>query len=204
MIPYSPGCHDKVDQTRLLPEEEGAVGVHLPRELLELVAELPTGFLQPSFVGHRLELEEAMEGGDDPAGAEVGPDAGPRAVIRVPGKQARAVVGVGVLQELADDGALEQRLVVVLQSRDQAARVELQQRVRLVVGIDLDVLVGNLLLLQDGPCPLDEWAATPTLGSALPPHKTRRCLQPAGVQLQWLLRLMSIDRVLCRACRHWV
>lgn len=69
------------------------------------------------------------------------------------------MVRVGFLEELADDGRLEERFVVVLQRRDQAAGVECQEGLRLVVRVHFDILIGNLLLFQDCPGSLHEGAA---------------------------------------------
>ena len=76
-----------------------------------------------------------MEGRDGAAGDEVGPDARACALVRVGGLQPRRVVRVRFFQELAQHGALVQRLVVVLQRRDEAARVQAQQRFGFVVGV---------------------------------------------------------------------
>lgn len=70
------------------------------------------------------------------------------------------------LEELAKDCALVKRLALVLKRRDETARVEVEQRFRLVVRIDLDVLVLDALLFQGDPRALDERA------------------EPARVQLQ--------------------
>lgn len=80
----------------------------------------------------------------------------------------RVVVAVDVLQELEDDVALVEGLVVVLERGHEPARVELEQRGRLVVGVDFDVLVGDLLFFQHQPDALHEGA------------------EPAGVELERL------------------
>lgn len=74
------------------------------------------------------------------------------------------MIGISVFEKLADDGALVQRLVVVLQSRDEAAGVEGEEGSGLVVGVDFDVLVGDVLFFEDGPGALDEGAAGWVLG----------------------------------------
>lgn len=100
-----------------------------------------------------------MPGRNNPARAEVCPDAGAGFLIGVGRQQTRAVVWVSVFEELADDGALVERFGVVLERRDQAAGVEGEKRGGLVVGVDFDVLVGDFLLFEDGPGALDEGAA---------------------------------------------
>lgn len=99
-----------------------------------------------------------MVRGDDAAGHVVDPDALAGLLIRVLGVQLRAVVRIGLLEEVDDDGRLVERLAVVLERRHQAARVELEQRLRLVVRVDLDVLEGDPLLLENHPDALDEGA----------------------------------------------
>ena len=56
------------------------------------------------------------------------------------------MIRVDVLEELADDGAFVQRLVVILKCRDEAARVELEEAVWLVVRIYFDVLISISLM----------------------------------------------------------
>lgn len=55
------------------------------------------------------------------------------------------MVWVGFFEELADDCALVEGFVVVLQSGYQAAWVEVEERSGLVVRVDFDVLVGDFL-----------------------------------------------------------
>ena len=62
-------------------------------------------------------------------------------------------------EEFADHCAFVQRFVVVLQGGDEAAGVQGQEGGGLVVGVYLDVLVGDLFFLEDGPGALDEGAA---------------------------------------------
>ena len=66
------------------------------------------------------------------------------------------MIGVRFFEELADNSALEKRLVVVLQSWNEAARVEVDEGFGFVVWIDLEVLIGNFLFFKDGPGSLDE------------------------------------------------
>ena len=64
-----------------------------------------------------------------------------------------------IFEEFADHCAFVQRFVVVLQGGDEAAGVEGEEGLGLVVGVDFDVLVGDFLLFEDGPGALDEGAA---------------------------------------------
>lgn len=68
------------------------------------------------------------------------------------------MVRIGLFQEVDDDGRLVERLAVVLERRHQAARVELEQRFRLVVRVHLDVLVRDALLFEHDPDALHEGA----------------------------------------------
>lgn len=71
---------------------------------------------------------------------------------RVPGvrifwQKMRRMIRVGILQEFADDSAFVQWLVVVLQSWDQATRIEVEKGARFVVGVHFDVLIWNLCMI---------------------------------------------------------
>jgi hypothetical protein len=116
----------------------------------------------------------------------------------------RRVIWIGLLQELADDGAFEQRLVVVLQSRDQSSGIEREERVRFVVWVHFNVLVWYLLFLQDCPGTLYERAAGMLLVTAGNGWKSNCCLQPARVELQWLFFLVSIDNCFGWSSGDWV
>jgi hypothetical protein len=48
------------------------------------------------------------------------------------------VIGEGFFKEFADDGTLVERLVVILECRNQTTWVELQQRFWFVVRVHLD------------------------------------------------------------------
>jgi hypothetical protein len=63
----------------------------------------------------------------------------------------RCVLRKSVFEKLAEHSTLVQWLVLILQCRDKTARVEIQQRLWLMVGIDLDVLVLDVLLLKCDP-----------------------------------------------------
>ena len=63
----------------------------------------------------------------------------------------RRVLRKSVFEKLAEHSTLVQWLVLILQCRDKTARVEIQQRLWLMVGIDLDVLVRDALLLKRNP-----------------------------------------------------
>lgn len=69
------------------------------------------------------------------------------------------MVRVRLFKELADDCALEQRFVVVLECWDEAAGIEGEEGLGFVVGVDFDVFVGDFLFFEDGPDALDERAA---------------------------------------------
>ena len=69
------------------------------------------------------------------------------------------MVGKRVFEKFADDGAFVQRFVGVFQGGDEAAGVEGEERLGLVVGVYFDVLVGDFFLFEDGPGALDKGAA---------------------------------------------
>ena len=69
------------------------------------------------------------------------------------------MVGECVFEEFADHRAFVEGLVVVLQGGDEAAGIEREERLGLVVRVYFDVLVGDLFLFEDGPGALDEGAA---------------------------------------------
>ena len=69
------------------------------------------------------------------------------------------MVGESVFEEFADHRAFVEGFVVVLQGGDEAAGVEGEEGLGLVVGVDFNVLVGDFLLFEDGPGALDEGAA---------------------------------------------
>lgn len=69
------------------------------------------------------------------------------------------MIGESVFEELANHRAFVQGLGVVLESRDEAAGVEGEEGLGLVVGVYFDVLVGDSLFFEDGPGALDEGAA---------------------------------------------
>lgn len=57
----------------------------------------------------------------------VGPDPGPCAEIGIVGEQLGGVVGIGLLEKLAQDCALVQRFTLVLQRGHKTSGVEVQQ-----------------------------------------------------------------------------
>ena len=69
------------------------------------------------------------------------------------------MIGVGVFEEFADDGAFVERFGVVFQRWDEAAGVKGEEGGGFVVGVYFNVLVGDLLFFEDGPGALDEGAA---------------------------------------------
>ena len=69
------------------------------------------------------------------------------------------MIRVSFFQELAYDGTFEQGLVIVLERWYQTAWIEIEQRLGLVVWVDLNVLVGDSLFFQYGPGALYEGAA---------------------------------------------
>lgn len=79
------------------------------------------------------------------------------------------MVGVGFFEEFAEHGALVKRFALILKSRHQAARVQVQQGLRLVVGVHFDVLVWDAFLFERDPYSLYEGT------------------EPAGIQLEVVL-----------------
>jgi hypothetical protein len=82
----------------------------------------------------------------------------PRLFIRIRGQQLRFALRIRVFQKLAQDCRLVERLVLVLQSGHETARVEIQKGLRLVVRVYLDILIGNAFFFQGDPDTLDEGA----------------------------------------------
>ena len=68
------------------------------------------------------------------------------------------MVGVRLLEELAQNRALVERLALVLQRRYETARVQIQERLRFVVWVHFDVLVWDAFLFERDPDALDEGA----------------------------------------------
>jgi len=69
------------------------------------------------------------------------------------------VVRESVFEEFADHCAFVQGFIGVCQGGDEAAGVESEEGLGLVVGVYFDVLIGDFLLFEDGPGALDEGAA---------------------------------------------
>jgi hypothetical protein len=101
----------------------------------------------------------------------------PRLFIRIRGQQLRFALRIRVFQKLAQDCRLIEWLVLVLQSGHQAAGIEIQKGLRLVVRVYLDVLIGNAFFFQCDPDALDEGA------------------EPAGVEFKGVFGLVSLGRL---------
>ena len=120
-----------------------------------MVEELLLFFLEA--VG-ALVLQEAVETGDYAAGYVVGPYACSGAIVGVFGEEVWCVVWEGFLEELAEYCAFVERLVLILECGYEAAWVQVEERLGLVVGVDFDVLVLNAFFFEGDPGALDEWA----------------------------------------------
>ena len=103
-------------------------------------------------------LKEAMERWDDATPNIVSPDPGPRSVVRILGKQVRRVLREGFFEEFTQNRAFIERLVLVLQSRNKTAGIEIEQRLWLMVRVYLNVLVRYTLFFESYPDSLDERA----------------------------------------------
>lgn len=77
----------------------------------------------------------------------------------------RRMIRIRFFQEFAQHCAFIERLILVLQGRYEAARVEVEEGLGFVVWVYFDVLVGDFLFFEDDPGALDEGA------------------EPAGVEL---------------------
>lgn len=182
--PHQPWRQHNVDHGVLLAEKEGAASVGLFDECLEVTEELsPCFFNRVRRV--RLVLAEAVEGRYDSRTDVVDPDPASGPLVRIIGVEILSIflrVRVNFVQVLADDGALVERLCLLpigsfgtAERGHQAAWVELEEGLGFVVGVDLDVLVGDLLFFEHEPGSLDEGA------------------EPAGVELERLLGLVGFD-----------
>ena len=183
--PHQPRRQHNIDHRVRLAEEIWAGGVCLCDECLQVAEELGSCFFD-RVGGVWLVLAEAVERRYDARADEVDPDPAPRSLVGICWKEIMSIlllIGIDFVQVLADHVALEKRFCFfpvcsfrTSQRRDEAAGVELEERLGFVVGIDLNVLVGNLLLLKDEPGALDEGA------------------EPACVELEWLFCLVSLDK----------
>ena len=104
-----------------------------------------------------LRLEELVEQRNHVAVDVVGPEAASCPGLRVRGKEVRA--GVDVFQVLHDDGGLVGAPCwAVAEGGNEAARIDVKERLRLLVGIYFDILVGYLFVLERDPYALHERA----------------------------------------------
>lgn len=67
-----------------------------------------------------------MESRNNPRGAIVSPNASTSTLVWVLRQQFGSMIGEGFFKEFADDGAFVERLVVILECRNQTAWIELQ------------------------------------------------------------------------------
>lgn len=157
--PHRPRRKHQVHETQFLTQEPRpfALRRHGARKLPQVTQELVSGAVNGRRALARLPLQEAVEARDDARGDEVHPDAALGLEVRVEGLQPGAVVRVGFLEVLADDVRFVQGLRVRggrgadLEGGDEAAGVEAEERGGLVVRVHLDILVGDLLLLEGEP-----------------------------------------------------
>ena len=84
----------------------------------------------------------------DPAGNKIGPDACTCSVIRFLGLEMWRVVRKCFLEEFAENCALVEGFVLVLERWDKTAGIQVEKRFRLVVGIDFNVLVLNAFFFK--------------------------------------------------------
>ena len=182
--PQRPRRSYKVNQRQLAAHVIRPRRIHLPRKRLQMPQKLLALLSQSLVVKRRrlrLKLQEPVKRRHDPAPEEIDPDAHARALIQVAREQALAVVWVGFFEELENHVAFEERLAVVLEGRDEPARIQLQEGLGLVVGVYFDVLVGDLLFFEDGPDALDEGA------------------EPAAVEFEGLGSCVCLDDGGCSA-----
>lgn len=114
MITYDPWSDHEVDETRLRAHEKRTFRIQLCRQLFQFPQEVSAMFLKTFDITRRLVLQEAMERRDDPRGREVCPYPCACASIRVLWEKMWRVFRVGLLQELANHRAFEERLIVIL------------------------------------------------------------------------------------------
>jgi len=104
-----------------------------------------------------LSLKQLVEPGDDVTVDVIGPKARCRTVLSGGGKQHGA--GVEVFEVLHYDGGFVGRPCwTVAEGGDETAGVHVEKGLGLFVGVDFDVLVGDLLVLEGDPDALDEGA----------------------------------------------
>lgn len=92
-----------------------------------------------------------MECRDYPGGHIVDPDPCAGSLVGICGEESWLMVGIGLLEVFEDDGRFVEWLRASAVGRagerwNEAARVQSEERLRFVVGVDFDVLVGDLLL----------------------------------------------------------
>jgi hypothetical protein len=129
--------------------------MHGAREFLQMAEKVLLLLPQPFFT---LMLQKPVISWNNPAADIISPDACFCALVRIRRAQARFGIWVCVFEEFAQHHGFVERLVVVLQCRHETARVEGEQRLRLVVWVDFDVLVWEGLFFEGDPDALNEGA----------------------------------------------
>lgn len=95
---------------------------------------------------------------DDAAAYIICPDPCSCTLIGIRRHQVRSVLRECFLEKLAKNSALIQRLPLVLQCRNKAARIEIKQRLWLVIWVDFNVLILDAFFLKGNPYTLDKGA----------------------------------------------
>ena len=121
-----PWRNDQINQTNIFSGEVRPLKVHLLRKLLQMAQKLLSHFLEALGIGHWLELQESMESRNDSRRAVISPNASASTLVWVIRQQFGPMVWEGFFEEFANDGAFVERLVVILECRNQTAWVELQ------------------------------------------------------------------------------
>lgn len=159
--PHRPRAQDDIRHAQLLARKEGPLGVSILDPSDERVQELLARLIDAVWLLGRV-LQEPVEGRDDATGDIVdrNPQLGllERVSLRVQGDVWKRLV-----QVVADDARLDQRLLAPVrgghaEGGDQPARVERQERLLLLVGVNFLVAVGDALLLEGDPHALHEGA----------------------------------------------
>lgn len=113
-------------------------------------------FLLLFFKTIALVLEEAVVGRNDATTHIICPDPCSRTLIGICRHQVRSVLWECFLEKLAKNSALIQRLSLVLQCGNKAARIEIKQRLWLVIRVDFNVLVLDAFFFERNPYTLNK------------------------------------------------
>ena len=81
--PHHPRRNHKINQTRLFPQKERPLGMHLRSKFLQLPQKLLPHSPEPSLVARRLNLQEPMPRRNYSGRTEIRPDPRPSPLIRV-------------------------------------------------------------------------------------------------------------------------